>query len=316
MDVRRLARLARAQLGLFTRAQAGGCGFSPYQVRRRLAAGAWRAVVPGVLADASLRDRPEVLDRAAQLAVPGSVLAGPAAARVWGMPVPPLGPVLIVDRRTARRPPETVMIRASLDPRDVQVVEGARVTSRARTVVDCLRLLPDAAALEFLDRALQQEWVRLDDLVAWIQANVGRHGTPRLVRLVRTASSGARSAAERVLALLMRRAGITGWTLNATIVDEDGVVGVGDAVFRAANIIIEIDGWAYHATAERFQADRARQNRLVRAGWTVLRFTWRDLTGRPGHVVATIRQTLSRQTVTGQTVAGQAVAGPAVRPAA
>jgi very-short-patch-repair endonuclease len=38
-------------------------------------------------------------------------------------------------------------------------------------------------------------------------------------------------------------------------------------------LVIEVDGWAYHRTPDRFQRDRERQNRLVAAGWTVLRFT-------------------------------------------
>ena len=45
-------------------------------------------------------------------------------------------------------------------------------------------------------------------------------------------------------------------------------------------------------TPERFQRDRSRQNRLVAAGWTVLRFTWRDLVERPGYVVRTIRDVI------------------------
>ena len=59
-------------------------------------------------------------------------------------------------------------------------------------------------------------------------------------------------------------------------------------VFPGAKLVVEVDGLAHHVTPDRFQADRQRQNRLVAAGWTVLRFTWRDLTERPGYVVATI----------------------------
>jgi hypothetical protein len=54
-------------------------------------------------------------------------------------------------------------------------------------------------------------------------------------------------------------------------------------------LAIEVDGWAWHHDVERFRRDRQRQNALVLAGWTVLRFTWHDLTQRPGEVVAEIR---------------------------
>jgi very-short-patch-repair endonuclease len=67
-------------------------------------------------------------------------------------------------------------------------------------------------------------------------------------------------------------------------------------VFEEAGVVVEVDGWAYHIDPERFQRDRARQNRLVAAGWTVLRFTWRDLTERSEYVVATITSILAGRT--------------------
>jgi very-short-patch-repair endonuclease len=41
-----------------------------------------------------------------------------------------------------------------------------------------------------------------------------------------------------------------------------------------------------------FRRDRQRQNAVVLAGWTVLRFTWHDLTQRPNEVIAEIRLAL------------------------
>ena len=58
-------------------------------------------------------------------------------------------------------------------------------------------------------------------------------------------------------------------------------------------VAIEIDGWAFHSDADTFRKDRARQNAIVLAGWTVLRFTWHDLTVRPSEVVADIRAALA-----------------------
>jgi very-short-patch-repair endonuclease len=72
------------------------------------------------------------------------------------------------------------------------------------------------------------------------------------------------------------------------------VIGVGDFVFRDVRLVIEIDGLAFHVTPEQFQADRHRQNRLMAAGWTVLRFTWRDLTERPAYVISKIRAMRAR----------------------
>ena len=49
---------------------------------------------------------------------------------------------------------------------------------------------------------------------------------------------------------------------------------------------------AWHHSPDRFQRDRRKQNDLVARGWTVLRFTWSDLTTRPEYVVRQVREAL------------------------
>jgi very-short-patch-repair endonuclease len=289
MNAARLRRITRHQLGLFTHAQAIECHFSRGQIDRRVHAGLWKRVLGNVLAEAGLIVTAGIQDRAAHLAVPGSVLAGCSAARLWNIATPGSGPTLVVARRVRTRLPGVQVSRDSLGRGDVSVIDGALVTSRQRTIVDCLRRLPDRAALDLLDRALQRQWIHLDELTAYAHALVGRRRAPRLVRLLAAVSSGSRSAAERRLAVLLRDAGLRGWTANLKIYDDHGLVGVADVAFEEAKVVIEVDGWAFHVTPDQFQRDRERQNRLVAAGWTVLRFTWRDLTERPAYVVRTIR---------------------------
>jgi very-short-patch-repair endonuclease len=105
---------------------------------------------------------------------------------------------------------------------------------------------------------------------------------------------GTRSAAERVTTDLLRRGGIGGWLANQPIHDGRGLIGIGDIVFEAIKLVVELDGRAFHVTPEHFQRDRRRQNRLIAAGWTVLRFTWWDLTERPDDVLAQIRAAVAR----------------------
>jgi very-short-patch-repair endonuclease len=88
---------------------------------------------------------------------------------------------------------------------------------------------------------------------------------------------------------LLRNAGITRWELGYRI--QDILV---DLAFPLQLVAIEVDGWAWHVDADRFVGDRRRQNALVNLRWTVLRFTWHDLVGRPDDVVAEIRATLAR----------------------
>jgi len=169
------------------------------------------------------------------------------------------------------------------------------VTSRPRTVVDCLRILNERDSLGLLERSLQEGWIHLGELTDRVRDLAGRRGTPRLVELIGKITDGSRSAAERLMIRLLDRGGIKGWAANGLIRDDRGVIGVGDVVFRDSRVVVEVDGWAFHVGPDRFQHDRERQNRLVAAGWTVLRFTWRDLTERPRYVIATIRSVLASE---------------------
>ena len=65
-----------------------------------------------------------------------------------------------------------------------------------------------------------------------------------------------------------------------------------DFYCHEARLAVEVDGWAWQMDVERFRADRHKGNALVRARWTLLRFTWHDLTHRPDYVVAEIRAAL------------------------
>jgi very-short-patch-repair endonuclease len=76
--------------------------------------------------------------------------------------------------------------------------------------------------------------------------------------------------------------------------DGDGLIGIVDLMFEGAKLVIEIDGHAYHSDDIAFQRDRSRQNRLVRAGYTILRFTWDDVVHRPGEVAESVRQMRQR----------------------
>jgi very-short-patch-repair endonuclease len=87
---------------------------------------------------------------------------------------------------------------------------------------------------------------------------------------------------------LLKSAGITGWVANYPI----GAY-VADFAFPEHEVVIEVDGFAFHSDPVAFRKDRARQNQIALLGWTVLRFTWFDLTEQPERVIAEIRRVTS-----------------------
>ena len=67
-----------------------------------------------------------------------------------------------------------------------------------------------------------------------------------------------------------------------------------DFVWREQRVIVETDGHGTHHTRQAFEQDRLRDQRLIVAGWTVIRITWRQLKQRPEEVTNRIAQLLSR----------------------
>jgi very-short-patch-repair endonuclease len=65
-----------------------------------------------------------------------------------------------------------------------------------------------------------------------------------------------------------------------------------DFLWGEPRVIAEVDGWESHRTRSAFEADRARDARLAVLGYTVVRFTWRQITDDPADVVRTIRALL------------------------
>jgi hypothetical protein len=70
-----------------------------------------------------------------------------------------------------------------------------------------------------------------------------------------------------------------------------------DCMWREQRLIVELDGRATHATRSAFESDRARDRRLVAAGWRVVRVTWRQLHDEPEAVAQDLRASLAARPV-------------------
>ena len=128
--------------------------------------------------------------------------------------------------------------------------------------------------------------------VAQIQVLVDRYlargGTRALRAQLDTRPALTRSEAEERLLALIRAAGLRPPQTNARL----GRFEV-DFLWRAHRVIIEVDGYAYHADRITFEADRRRDAELAAAGFTVIRVTWRQIVDRPAETIARIAQALA-----------------------
>lgn len=292
-DEFRVPPAARWQGGAFTRAQARAAGATAGHVRWRVAQRAWVPVAGVALRSADREPDKFTYLHAAHLTWPDGIVVLGAAARIYGLPVPDDGRVDVVVRtgRAAQR--SLVPHRYRLDAEDVTDVLGVPVTTHRRTILDCLGRLPERASLNLLAWVSSRRLLAAGELAAWVDDHPGRWGNQARARAAQRLASGAVNPAEDELHQILRQAHITGWLAGVSLVEHLGVWAQADVYFPDVRLVVEVDGRAAHGGA-RFQADRTRQNLLVAAGCTVLRYTWADLVGRHREVAAQIKATITR----------------------
>lgn len=282
---------ARFQHGLITRRQLIDAGVSPSsQVVMRRQGRLEATPARGIFRVAGAPFTPGA---AAWFAVLSSrsPLSFLTAAEWWDMEVEQDGLVHItrLDRRRLDWPTGVRVHRVALLPDVVTERYGLQLTDRVETALDCMGWLPLTRARRFADRAVQQGWLSVQDIERRLRDQPRRWGNRQLRQLLLQVSDGAAAESERMLHRLLRSRGITGWVPNLAVI-VSGHRYVIDVAFPHLRLAIEVDGFDYHRR-DRFQRDRTKQNALIGAGWTVLRFTWSDIEDRPEYVIASIRAT-------------------------
>jgi very-short-patch-repair endonuclease len=96
-----------------------------------------------------------------------------------------------------------------------------------------------------------------------------------------------RSEAERLLLAMVEDAQLP---LPAVNVPLEGYEV--DFFWRVEKLVVEVDGHGFHGHRAAFERDRRRDQRLVAAGYRVIRVTWRQLVGEPLALISRIAQAL------------------------
>jgi very-short-patch-repair endonuclease len=293
---RALAELAATQHGLVTRAQTHELGLSDTAVRKRCIAGSLRALHPGVYVVGGAPDTWHQRMLGACLAAGGFAVASHrSAARIWSL----LGEDDVVELSILRpkgpRPAGAVWHRSrDLVPAHTTVREGIPVTNPMRTLVDLGAVVKHWVVEDALDRGLSSKLIRMP-AVEWMLHDVARPGRRGCGVLRRVLDERALGAAppdgllEPRMARLLQDHGLP------PAVFQHIVPGPGykiDFAYPDVLLAIEVDGYDPHGTRKAFDTDRARQNRLVLLGWTMLRFTWPQVVREPAKVAAEVRAAL------------------------
>ena len=290
-DVERaVAALAARQAGVVSRRQLLGLGLSPRAIARRLAGGRLHALHRGVYAVGHIAVTWEGRARAALLAAgAGAALSHCSAAVDWRMLPDGGGPqeVTVLGRTPRHRPGIVVHTARTLEVRDHR---GLPVTAPARTLLDLAAHVPRDTLARALAEAQVLGLATPADMRRAIRQTPNHRGARALAGMLDT-TEPTRTKLERVLLDLLHRAGLPSPLVNA----KAGPYEV-DALWPAERMIVETDGWAAHGHRGAFERDRARDADLQSRGYTVLRFTWRQIADEPLLVAARIAQVLAHRT--------------------
>jgi very-short-patch-repair endonuclease len=252
-----------------------------------------RPMLPGVYVDPRVFDDIRSRIAAAAIWAPDGIITEHAAAWLsfWpGLPVPTVSLALPRQRRCTRG---FCVQKRVVDPEQVRQVEGIPITSPAQTVIDLVRITGSGDPIDTALRARATTIAELNEVFASLPH---RRGNPLCAILLDESRDEPWSGAERALHRLLHSAGIDGWVANKAV-----VVGAqrraADVRFDRIRLAIEVDGYELHSRRQVFEDDRVRQNAFVLDGWTVLRFTARQIEDQPEEVITQIRQAIEMLTL-------------------
>jgi hypothetical protein len=172
------------------------------------------------------------------------------------------------------------------------VIDGIRVTTVARTQLDLAAVLPPRGTERALDQAETLGLFDLDALIDQLQRNPRHPGAGRLretLNRYRVGSEITDSELEERFLAFCRAQALPAPEWHGPIDPGDrGLLLRPDAVWRDRKLVVEVDGERFHRTRSVFHSDRRRDQRLVAAGWRVIRTTWPQLTERPAELAAVL----------------------------
>ncbi|MFN8159702.1 MAG: type IV toxin-antitoxin system AbiEi family antitoxin domain-containing protein [Solirubrobacterales bacterium] len=279
-----MARLATRQHGVVSRSQLLACGLTRHQIDAALRAGRLHPVHRGVYAVGHRALGRRAWWQAALLTCgEESALAGSTAGQAWSLIGGPLHPVHIATRTAGGRSRDRVAVhRTVLEAFEVTTLDGMRLTTAARTIVDLAGSLDGRRLRGLIERAQDLGRFHPPPIAASLRRSPrakGRRALLDLLELMEPARDGTRSHLERLFLRIARAAGAPDPEVNASIEGRRR-----DFAFPRSRLVVEVDGYAYHSSREAMTRDRRRDRELTAEGWRPVRFTYEDISLEPRRV--------------------------------
>jgi very-short-patch-repair endonuclease len=271
-----VAGIALVQGGHVSNVQLQRLGLSPRAIKHQVVRSRLIRVHHGVYAVGHLPTNP--IDRAKGVVLAGGPRAalgfGSAAAfwsaeRVWRHPFELIS---ATDRRLAG---VRVHQCKTLLRRDIRVVDGLRVTSPARTLLDIAPRLTGKQLTRAVEDLRHARKVTLGQLRDVVQRNPRHAGAPLLRPLIEAAQQEpTRSELEDRFLRLVARHHLPTPQVNVYVAGYRV-----DAYFPDHDLIVELDGWLTHQTRQAFSRDRRQDAEiLAKTGIPTVRLTYEQTT--------------------------------------
>jgi very-short-patch-repair endonuclease len=176
------------------------------------------------------------------------------------------------------------------------------VTSPGRTLVDLAPRFGDARLRRALDDAILRQLVQPDGLSALLaEPSVKVRRRTQVLRVAldlwldgSEGGRGVASVSEATLLRVLRQAGVPKPATQHEIFDGTRTVGIADFAWPEHLIIVEMDGFRFHASPHAHANDLHRANRLAALGWEVLRISPKELESTPSAFLAALQARLGR----------------------
>lgn len=194
---------------------------------------------------------------------------------------------LIVDRPRRHAPDGVVWHRLDdLDPGDVQVLHGLRVTRPARTVVDLAVVCSRSRLAEVVEDGIVKGLVDVAGVGSALGAvrRRGKPGVAKLCDVLDMLGSGEgvpRSELERLLDDVISLSGLPPPIHEHPLPSVQCLIGFVDRCFAEAHLIVEADGRKWHERRRNMARDSERDIEAARCGFLTTRMMWEHLTSDP-----------------------------------
>jgi very-short-patch-repair endonuclease len=224
---------------------------------------------------------------------PGAVLSHQSAAVLWGIRRKRRGPIHVTapcGRQGLRRRKGIWIHRCKLAPVDRTARDGFPVTTVARTLFDLAEVVPFESLKGAAEEADRLKLLRLRELEEVCERSRGRRALRPVRRLLAELGmpDEGRSPLEIRFAAFIREHRLPPPVQNVHILGHEV-----DALWPSAKLVVELDSWEYHGHRAAFERDRAREPKLLIAGYRTIRVTHRRLDNEPAQLAAEIRQLLA-----------------------